>query len=142
MKIKSLPNLKHWFLRRKETGVNKALAKHGSDLQHENSLPDRKIDQTYHTGEPYISNQKSSKIQGSTISTPITGTPVAGRELYRNTSALVKKNSPPAEKHIAELGSHSTIPAIKVTIGMSKSGLQHTSTCERPFQAKPCPLVK
>ncbi len=53
---------------------------------------DRKMSQTYHTSESYISTQKRREIQGSLVSTTIA-----------------------PEKHIAD--SHSTPPAIKVTIG-------------------------
>jgi hypothetical protein len=103
-------------LRQKETHTDKTPVKHGSDLARD-SLPDRKIYQTYLTGESYISNQGSRKIQGSLTSTTITGTPVSRRELYRNTSVPVNRSPPLAKKHTAELESHSANPSIKVTIG-------------------------
>ncbi len=97
----------------KNTDVDKTPAKLGHDLHHENSLSDRKMFQTYRTGESYISTQKKREIQGSPTSTTIAGTPVSRRKLYQNASAPVNRNPP--EKHIAE--SHSTHPEIKVTIG-------------------------
>ncbi|VVB95215.1 Uncharacterised protein [uncultured archaeon] len=84
------------ILRRKETGV-----------------PDKKMFQTYHTSESYISTQKRREIQGSLVSTTIAETPVSRRKLYQNASASSSRNPP--EKHIAE--SYSTNPVIKVTIG-------------------------
>ncbi len=90
--------------------AEKKSVKQDSDLQSEKSLPDRKM---FQTSESYISTQKRREIQGSLVSTTIAGTPVSKRKLYQNSSASSNRNPP--EKHIAE--SHSTNPAIKVTIG-------------------------
>lgn len=87
--------------------------KPGTMLQHEISLPDRKIYQTDRTGESYISNQKRREIQDSLTLATIAGTPDPRRKLYQNSSAVANRNPP--EKHIEE--SHSTNPAIRVTIG-------------------------